>query len=165
MCQGVDGKVFPYRRSGDSCVPAKGKVNRGEAYLKVPGGVLGHEGGEEGEGLWECGRGRVGVRGGAGNTEGAKSPPVPAGGNNRGEAGLASWDRGQSGEKVIPCPSFDPVPEAVHVSECSVVWGEEVGSVGEYGQEEAVGNAVAEEGSDASPWGGEGFAKGEDGVG
>ena len=57
------------------------------------------------------------------------------------------------------------MPEAVHASECSVVRGKEVGSICEYGEEEAAGNAVADEGSDASPWGGEAFDKGEDGLG
>jgi len=57
------------------------------------------------------------------------------------------------------------VPEAVHASERSVVWGEEVYSVSEYGEEEATGNAMAEERSDAGPWGGEAFDEGEDCLG
>jgi len=57
------------------------------------------------------------------------------------------------------------VPEAVHPSERSVVWGEEVGPICEYREEEATGNAMAEEGSDASPRGGEAFDKEEDGLG
>jgi len=57
------------------------------------------------------------------------------------------------------------VPEAVHASERSIVRGEEVGSVGEYREEEAVGNAVAEEGSDPGPRGGEAFDEGEDSLG
>jgi len=57
------------------------------------------------------------------------------------------------------------VPEALHASERSVVWGEEVGSVGEHGEKEAVGDAVAEERSDAGPQGGEAFDEGEDGLG
>jgi len=57
------------------------------------------------------------------------------------------------------------VPEAVHAFERSVVRGEEVCSGSEYGEEEATGDAMAEERSDAGPWGGEAFAEGEDGLG
>jgi len=57
------------------------------------------------------------------------------------------------------------VPEAVHACERCIVRGEEVGSVGKYREEEAVGNAVAEEGSDACSWGGVAFDEGEDGLG
>ena len=57
------------------------------------------------------------------------------------------------------------MPEAVHASECSVVQGEEVGSVGEYREEEAVGNAAAKQGSDACSWGGEAVDEGEYGLG
>jgi len=131
----------------------------------VPGGVLGPEGGEGGEGLWESGRGRVGVRGGAGNSEGGKAPFVSAVEANGGEAGLSEQDEGGGGEKVVRGPSLDPVPGAVHTSERSVIWGEEVGSVGEYGEEKTVGNAMAKERSDAGPWGGEAFDKGENGLG
>ena len=48
-------------------------------------------------------------------------------------------------------------------SERSIVRGEEVRSVGEYREEEAVGNAVAEEGSDTRFWRGEAIDEGEDG--
>jgi len=57
------------------------------------------------------------------------------------------------------------VPEAVHASERSIVRGEEVGSVGEYREEDAVGNAVAKEGSPACSWGDEAFHEGEAGLG
>jgi len=57
------------------------------------------------------------------------------------------------------------VPEAVHAPERSVVRGEEVCTISEYGEEEATGNGVAEERPDAGPWGGEAFAEGEDGLG
>jgi len=57
------------------------------------------------------------------------------------------------------------MPEAVHASEHGVVWGEVVGSVTEYGKEEAVGDTVAEEGSDACPWGGNALDEGEDCLG
>jgi len=57
------------------------------------------------------------------------------------------------------------VPEAVHASERSVVWGEEVCSVSEYEEEEATGNAMAEERSDAGPWGGVAFDEGKDCLG
>jgi len=56
------------------------------------------------------------------------------------------------------------VPEAVHSSERGIIWGEEVGPISDYGEEEATGDAMAEEGSDASPWGGEAFDKGENGL-
>jgi len=115
MCHGVNGEVLPYRWSGDLRAPAEGEVDGGEAYCKVPGRVLGPKGGEGGEGLWESGRGRAGLRGGAGNSEGSKAPPVSA--------------------------------------------------VGDNGGEEAAGNAMAEEGSDACPWGGEAFDEGEDSLG
>ena len=56
------------------------------------------------------------------------------------------------------------MPEAVHAPERGVIWGEEVGPISEYGEEEASGNAMAEEGSDASSWRGEAFDEGEDGL-
>jgi len=46
VCQGVNGKVFSYWRGGNLCSPIKGEVNGGEALRKVPGRVLGPEGGE-----------------------------------------------------------------------------------------------------------------------
>jgi len=57
------------------------------------------------------------------------------------------------------------VPEGIHASERSPVGGEEVCSVSEYGEEEAAGDAVAEERSDAGPWGGDAFDEGENGLG
>jgi len=76
-------------------MPTKGEVNRGGAYRKVPGGVLGPEGKEEGEGVWDSGRGRVGVRVGAGDPEGGKGPPVSVVGNNGARQG--SRDRMEVG--------------------------------------------------------------------
>jgi len=95
VCQGVNGKVLPYRRRGELRAPAQGEVNGGEAYCEVPGGILGSEGGEGGEGLWESGRGRVGVRGGAGDSEGGKAPLVSAVGDSGGRQ--ASRDRMEVG--------------------------------------------------------------------
>ena len=57
------------------------------------------------------------------------------------------------------------MPEAVQASERSVVRGEEVCSVSKYGEEEATGDAMTEEGSDAGPRGGEARDEGEDGPG
>jgi len=57
------------------------------------------------------------------------------------------------------------VPEAIHASECRIIWDEEVRSVSEYGLEEAIGDAMAEGRSDGSPWGGEAFDEGEDCLG
>jgi len=57
------------------------------------------------------------------------------------------------------------VPEAVHASERSVVGGEEVRTLSEYGEEEASSDAVAEKRSDAGPRGGEALDDGEDGLG
>jgi len=57
------------------------------------------------------------------------------------------------------------VTEGIDASERSVVRGEEVCPVGEYGEEEAAGDAVAEERSDAGPWGGEAFDEGQNGLG
>ena len=88
MHQGVHRKVFPYRSRGDLCAPVEGEVDGREAYRKVPGGVLGSEGREGGEGLWESGRGRVGIRGGEGDPEGGKAPCKSAVGDDGGEAGL-----------------------------------------------------------------------------
>ena len=113
----------------------------------------------------ESGRGRVGIRGGAGNSEGGEAPLVSAVGDNAGEAGLMGQDGGGSGEEVVRGPSLDAVPEAVHASECSVVWGKEVGPVSEYREEEAIGNAMAEERSDTGLWGGEALDEGEDCLG
>jgi len=92
-------------------------------------------------------------------------PHVSAVGGNGGEAGLPGKDRGRGGDEIVSSPSLDPVPEAIHASERSVVRGEEVGTVGEYREEETVGDAVAEEESDASSWGGEVFDEEEDGLG
>jgi len=131
----------------------------------VPGRVLGPKGGEGGEGLRESGRARDGARGGAGNSEGGKASPVSAVGDDGGEAGLAREDGGGGGNELVRSPSLDPVPEAVHASERSVVRGEEVCSIGEYGEEEGTGDAVAAEGSDAGPWGGEAFDEGKDCLG
>jgi len=47
------------------------------------------------------------------------------------------------GEEVVCRPSLDSVPETVHASERGGVWSEEVSPIREYGEEEAVGNAVA----------------------
>jgi len=74
-------------------------------------------------------------------------------------------DGGGGGDEVVRGPSLDPVPEAIHASERSVVRGEEVCTISEYGEEEATGDAVAEERSDAGPWAGEAFDEGEDGMG
>jgi len=95
MGQGVQRKVFPYWWTGDLCAPAEEQVDGREAYCKVSGRVLGPKGGEGGEGLWESGRGRVCVRGGAGNPEGGKASPVSAVGDNGG--GQASRDRMEVG--------------------------------------------------------------------
>jgi len=134
MCQGVNGEVVPYRWRRDLRAPAEGEVDRGEVYCGVPGRVLGPKGREGGEGLWESGRGRAGVQGGAGHPEGGKAPPVSAVGDDGGEAGFPGKDGGGGGEEVVRGPSLDPVPEAVHASERGVVWGEEVRPVCEYGE-------------------------------
>ena len=165
VCQDVNGEMFSRWGGRDLRAPAEVEVNGEEAYRKVTGRVLGSERGEGGEGERESGRGRVGVRGDACDSEGGETPLVSAVGGNGGEAGLPGKDGGGGGEKVIRSPSLNPVPEAIHASERSIVRGEEVGSVGEYREEEAVGNTVAEEGSDACSWGGEAFDEGEDGLG
>jgi len=92
-------------------------------------------------------------------------PSVPAVGDNRQEAGLAGQDGGRGGEKIIRSPSLDLVPEAVHASERGVIRGKEVSSICEYGEEDAVGDTVAEEGSDARPRGGEELDEGKDCLG
>jgi len=165
MCKGVNREVFAYRRRRDPSAPVEGEIDGGEAFSQVAGRVLGPEGGEGGEGLCESGRGRVGVRGGAGNSESGEASSVSAVGDNGGEAGLSGQDGGGGGEEVVRGPSLDPVPEAVHASERSVVRGEEVCTISEYGEEEATGDAEAEERSDAGPWRGEAFEEGEDGLG
>jgi len=165
MPHGVHRKVLPYQWRGDLRAPTEGEVDRGEAYCQVPGRVLCPEGGEGGEGLWESGRGRVGAWGGAGNSEGGAASPISAVGDHGREASLTRQDGGGGGEEVVRGPSLDHVPEAVHASERSVVWCEEVCSVSEYGEEEATGDAMAEERADAGPWGGEAFDEGEDCLG
>jgi len=45
--------------------------------------------------------------------------------------------------EIVRCRSLDPVPEAVYASDRGGVWSEEVGTICEYGEEEAAGNAVA----------------------
>jgi len=82
-----------------------------------------------------------------------------------GEASLTGQDGGGGGKKVVCGPSLHPVPETVHTSECSVFWCEEVCTIGEYVEEEATGDAMAEERSDAGPWGGEAFDEGKDCLG
>jgi len=57
------------------------------------------------------------------------------------------------------------VPEAVHASERGIVRDEEAGSVREYGEEEAIGNTVAEERPDACPGGGKALDEGGDSLG
>jgi len=101
-------------------------------------------------GVWS----RPGWRsGGGGNSEGGEAFSVFAVGDNGGEAGLSGQDGDGGGEEVIRGPSLDPVPEAVHASERSVVRGEEICAISEYGEQEATGDAVAEERSDPGPWG------------
>ena len=131
----------------------------------MPGRVLGSKGGEGGERLWESGRGWLGIQGGAGDPEGGEAPSVSAVGSDRREVGLPGQDGGRGGVKIVRRPSLDSVPEAVHASERGVVWGEEVRPVSKYGEEEATGNAMAEEGSDAGPWGGKAFDEEEDSLG
>jgi len=57
------------------------------------------------------------------------------------------------------------VPEAIHAPECGGVWGEEVRPVGKYRKEEAIGDEMAPNGCDTSPWEGQALAKEEDGLG
>jgi len=101
----------------------------------------------------------------AGDPEGSGTAPVSVVGCNGGEAGLSGKDIGGGGEKIVCGPSLDPVPEAVHAPERRIVRGEEVGSVGEYREEEAVGDTVTKEGSDTSSWRGESLDEGEDSLG
>jgi len=49
-------------------------------------------------------------------------------------ASVSGQDGAGGGQEIVHGPSQDPVPEAVHASEHSVVWGEGVGSVGKYGR-------------------------------
>jgi len=60
-------------------------------------------------------------------------------------------------------PSQNSVAEAVDTSEGTGVGGEEVGSIEEYGEEEALGDLVAEERSDACAGGGQSLDGGEGG--
>jgi len=55
VSEGVDQEVLSPGRGGSFCLPVKGEVYRGEAFRKVPGRILGPEGGEGGEGLQESG--------------------------------------------------------------------------------------------------------------
>ena len=57
------------------------------------------------------------------------------------------------------------MPETIHAPDHGVVWSKEVGSVCEYGEKEANGIPVAEEGSDASPCGGKVLYEREDSLG
>jgi len=87
--EGVDRKVLPLGGGSNLRLPVEGEVHRGEAYREMSGRVLGPEGGEGGEGWWESGRGRVGVRGGADDSEGGQASPTSAVGDSRRQAGLA----------------------------------------------------------------------------
>ena len=105
--------------------------------------VLGSKGGWGGErGQQLTGRG-VSRLGAASDPEGDKVPSVPAIGDDGGKAGLVGKNGGGCGEEVVRCPSRDPVPEAFYGPEHRGVLGEQVCPVGEYGEEEAVGDAVA----------------------
>jgi len=79
---------------------------------------------------------------GAGDPQGRKGPSVPAVAIDRGKAGFAGEGGGWRGEKIVRFPRLDSVPEAVHASECGGVGSEEIGTVGKYGNEEGVGDAV-----------------------
>jgi len=57
------------------------------------------------------------------------------------------------------------VPEAVHTLEGTGVGGEKVGPIGEYGEEKALGDAVAQKWPDASTGRGWSFDEGEGGLG
>jgi len=127
----------------DFCPPVKKEIHKNKTPGEVPGQVLGPKGGEGREGGWEPGRAWVGFWGGAGDPEGGKAPPISAVGDNGGMACFAGKDGYRRGEKVVCCPSLDSVPEAVHASECGGIWGEEVCSVSEYRQQEAMGDKVA----------------------
>jgi len=141
--EGVDREVFSYRWRGSLGFPAQGEVNGVQSDSQVPGRVLGPERGERGEGLREPSGGWVGVRRGAGHPKGGQVSPVPTVWDDRRETGLAGKYGGGCREEIICCPSLDPVPEAVHASERGGVRSEEVGSIREYGEEEAVGYTVA----------------------
>ena len=55
VCQGVNREVSSYRWRENFRPPVKGEVHRREALCEVPRRVLGPEGREGGEGLWESG--------------------------------------------------------------------------------------------------------------
>ena len=131
----------------------------------MPGRILGHERGEGGEGRWESGCTRVGVWGRTGDPKGGQAPSEPAIGDDRGDASLPGQDGGRGGEEVVRRPSLHPVPETIHASESSEFRGEEVGSVCEYRAKEAGGAAVAQEGTQACPWGGQALDKRGDSLG
>ena len=57
------------------------------------------------------------------------------------------------------------MPEAVHTLEGTGVGGEKVGPIGEYGEEKALGDAVAQKWPDASTGRGWSFDEGEGGLG
>jgi len=57
------------------------------------------------------------------------------------------------------------MPEAVHVSEGVGVRGPEVGTVGKYGEEKGIGDAVAQRGSPTCHSVGQLFDGGDDGLG
>jgi len=94
------------------------------------------------------------VGGGGDEPEGGKPSLVPVIGNDGGKAGFVGEDGGRCGVKVICCPSLDSVLEAVHASKRGGVRGREMCPVSEYGVEEAVGDAMAEAGSNTCSWGG-----------
>jgi len=117
----------------------------------VPGRVLGSEGREGAEGGREPGTSGVGSWGAVGDPEGGKTPSVSAIGDDGGQAGFTRQAGGRRGEELVCCPSLNCMPEAVHASDGVGVGGEEVGTVGKYGKEEAMGDAVAQEGFQACP--------------
>ena len=73
--------------------------------------------------------------GGAGDPEGSEAPSVSAVGSDGGEAGLPGQDGRRGGVKIVRRPSLDSVPEAIHPSERSLIRGEEVGPISQYGEE------------------------------
>jgi len=94
--------------------------------------LKGESEGQDGGSLAEAG---LAYGGGAGHPEGGQAPSVSAVGDDWGKTGFTGQDGGRGREKVVRCPSLDPVPEANQASEGGEIRGEEVGSIRQYGEE------------------------------
>jgi len=159
--EGVEGEVGPILR-GRSCLEqreggAASCVSRAQDPVVWRVGVKGQglHGGWEPRGRW------VDIRGGAQDPKVCQASLVCEEKPEWREAGLDGQDIRRGRHEAIGCPSLDLVPE--HGEFPNHVDGrhEDVRAIAEDGEEERVGQSMAEEGRKADPWGGESLKRHE----